>query len=178
MRGSNLLTGKGRYAERDAALALALALWLLRPRRARQVSGTRAQRSVDMCNMRASDVGVPDLDAGSSESAGGPLRSGHNRSAQTFGSPAALSLHRIYHTSRPVDNVHAQPNLRETRNEEVRIDSVGSSVLHTLLFLVPSSSGQVEEPQKHDQALDNWTAALCNYFNLEVEKKGIIQRRQ
>lgn len=71
MCGSNLLTEKGRSLSKYVRLALALTPCLLRPRRPPQLSRTSARCSVDMYGMRASDVGFPDLDTGSSESAGG-----------------------------------------------------------------------------------------------------------
>ncbi len=71
MCGSNLLTGKGRSLSKYVRLALALTPWLLQSRRPRRLGRTSARCSVDMYGMRASDVGLPGLDTGSSDSAGG-----------------------------------------------------------------------------------------------------------
>lgn len=51
---------------------------------------------------------------------------------------------------------------------------MGSSVLHTVLFLVPSNSGKVREHREHDEDLNGQTGVLSDYFNSEWEKKGII----
>lgn len=101
-----------------------------------------------MCDAQASDVGSPDLDAESSESTGpkniSDLDATDKRKPSVLRPPSFRMENMTYSSTQLMYMCSAMYSKLEVKRSG--LNGVGSNVLHTLLFLVPFSSGRAGEP--------------------------------